>query len=150
MKTTMGSSWGFLTMSCLMAVSLMMGCPDGDSGDDAGTDAGLAQDSDGGGLSDAGNLTDAGHDSDAGSGNGGNGPVTNPIGGCVLSTMTGAVPSNLYENTGIVQSTDYAPFTKVLTVRGITLMGRADNEDAFMNNWAVMLSHLTAGSTSPV
>lgn len=58
--------------------------------------------------------------------------VPNPIGRCVISDPIGTVPADLYENTGIVRSGDYAPFTKTLTVRGILLTAGDDVSDAFM------------------
>jgi len=54
----------------------------------------------------------------------------------VISEPTGRVPDNLYTNTGIIYNNDLAPFTKHLTVRGMTLMGRDENTDAFMNKVA--------------
>jgi hypothetical protein len=146
MRTNRAFVIDIFMMGLFGAAPMMMACPDNDSGSDAGTDSGSIDDTDAGSLVDAGNLNDAGSDSDAGSGNGGNGPVTDPIGGCVLSSTTGVVPSNLYDNTGIVQSADYAPFTKILTVRGITLMGRADNEDAFMLNVASLIEEIFPGN----
>jgi len=57
---------------------------------------------------------------------------SNPLGTCVLSSSDGDVPNDLYQNTGIVSSTVHGPFTKTITVNGITLMGRAENDDQFM------------------
>jgi len=58
--------------------------------------------------------------------------IATPIGGCVISNPVGEVPEDLYSNSGIVQTEAYLPFTKIITVRGITLMGQDDNTDAFM------------------
>lgn len=58
--------------------------------------------------------------------------IPDPIGGCVISEPSGEVPENLYENSGLVYTDAYLPFTKIIQVRGITLMGQDDNTDAFM------------------
>lgn len=59
-------------------------------------------------------------------------PIPAPIGGCVISNPSGEVPENLYENSGLIETDAYLPFTKIIRVRGITLMGQDDNTDAFM------------------
>ena len=56
------------------------------------------------------------------------------LGGCILISPVGEVPSNLYMNTGVVPTDEYKPFTKKLSVYGITLIGRDDVSDAFMQN----------------
>lgn len=68
--------------------------------------------------------------------------VTNPIGECVLSEATGTVPDNLYTNTGIITTSSHQPFSKILTVRGITLMGRDEIEDDFMNSVASAIEEI--------
>ena len=51
----------------------------------------------------------------------------------MIADNNGEVPTNLYTNTGVMSaSAEWAPFTKILTVRGITLMGRAEIKDSFM------------------
>ena len=40
---------------------------------------------------------------------------------CVHQNASGAIPSNLYEAGAIIQTDEYPPFTKKLTVCGITL-----------------------------
>ena len=65
-----------------------------------------------------------------------------PIGDCVISIPSGEVPANLYENSGLVQTDDYLPFTKIIRVRGITLMGQDDNTDAFMLKVAQALEEM--------
>ena len=55
-----------------------------------------------------------------------------PIGGCVILNPSGEVPDDLYLNSGLIQTDAYLPFTKVITVRGITLLGQDENTDAFM------------------
>jgi len=58
------------------------------------------------------------------------------LGGCILLSPTGEVPSDLYQLTDIVQTDEYKPFTKKLTVCGITLIGRDDISDEFMKKVA--------------
>jgi hypothetical protein len=58
--------------------------------------------------------------------------VPNPIGNCVISKPTGKVPKDLYTNSGVMKTKSHAPFDKILTVRGITLMGLPDNTEMFM------------------
>lgn len=55
-----------------------------------------------------------------------------PLGDCVIAQATGEVPDDLYQNTGVQYSDDYAPFTKSLMVNGITLLGSDENTDEFM------------------
>ena len=54
------------------------------------------------------------------------------LGGCVLTTPSGVVPDNLYKEGNIVKTEEFKPFTKKLTVFGITLLGRDDISDDFM------------------
>lgn len=42
------------------------------------------------------------------------------------------IPDNLYENTGVVETSNLLPFTKFLTVRGIKLLGDEKNTNEFM------------------
>ncbi len=58
------------------------------------------------------------------------------LGGGILISPLGEVPSNLYMNSGVVPTDEYKPFTKKLTVYGITLIGRDDISDDFMNKVA--------------
>jgi len=58
------------------------------------------------------------------------------VGGCILASPTGRVPRNLYRMTDVVQTDEYKPFTKKITVCGITLIGRDDISDEFMKKVA--------------
>ncbi len=49
---------------------------------------------------------------------------------------TGEVPDDLYQKSGIIQSNEYPPFTKKLTVNGMILVGRDEISDDFMENVA--------------
>ena len=51
---------------------------------------------------------------------------------CVHQYSSGNIPSDLYEMTSIIQTDEYPPFTKKLTVCGITLISRDDVSDVFM------------------
>ena len=55
-----------------------------------------------------------------------------PLGDCVIADTSGEVPTNLYSNTGVVATTQYAPFTKSLTVRGIMLLARDEISSSFL------------------
>ena len=55
---------------------------------------------------------------------------------CILSQPLGEVPENLYLFETIQPSSDYPPFTKKLTVCGITLVARAEISDSFMKDVA--------------
>lgn len=55
-----------------------------------------------------------------------------PLGGCILIAPMGAVPDDLYTRTDITASDTYPPFTKELTVYGLTLIGDASVSDPFM------------------
>lgn len=54
------------------------------------------------------------------------------LGGCILINPTGEVPADLYRNTGVVATEGYAPFTRKLTVCGITLVARDDASREFL------------------
>jgi hypothetical protein len=56
----------------------------------------------------------------------------NHFGGCILTTPIGEVPDDLYLVTDIVATDDIPPFTKKLTVYGLTLAARDDASDEFM------------------
>jgi hypothetical protein len=58
------------------------------------------------------------------------------LGGCILVSPVGQVPSDLYQESGIVPTDQYKPFTKKLSVYGITLIGRDDISDEFMRKVA--------------
>ena len=50
---------------------------------------------------------------------------------CILSQPLGEVPENLYLFETIQPSSDYPPFTKKLTVCGITLVAQDEISDSF-------------------
>jgi len=54
------------------------------------------------------------------------------VGGCVLAVPAAEVPADLYQETEIIATDEFKPFTKKLTVNGITLIGRDDISDDFM------------------
>jgi len=56
----------------------------------------------------------------------------NLFGGCILTTPIGDVPEDLYLVTDIVAANDIPPFTKKLTVYGLTLAAGDDASDDFM------------------
>jgi len=58
------------------------------------------------------------------------------LGGCILLKAAGEVPGDLYQETDIIQTDEYRPFTKKLTVYGITLIGRDEISDDFMKKVA--------------
>jgi len=64
------------------------------------------------------------------------------LGGCVLTSPIGEVPGDLYQMTDIVQTDEYKPFTKKLTVCGITLIGRNDISDEFMKKVATTIKSI--------
>ena len=51
---------------------------------------------------------------------------------CVHQNSSGTIPSDLYEMESIIQTDEYPPFTKKLSVCGITLVARDDVSDVFM------------------
>ena len=57
-------------------------------------------------------------------------------GGCILIAPAAEAPSDLYQESDIVPTDEYKPFTKKLSVYGITLIGRDDISDAFMRKVA--------------
>lgn len=54
------------------------------------------------------------------------------LGGCILTTPIGEVPDDLYLQTDVVPTDEYPPFSKKLTVYGLTLVARDDASDDFM------------------
>ena len=54
------------------------------------------------------------------------------LGGCILTTPLGDVPADLYQTTELSTSNDYPPFSKALTVYGLTLVAQDDASDDFM------------------
>ena len=64
------------------------------------------------------------------------------IGGCILRVPSGNAPNDLYSISRIVKTDEYQPFTKKLTVCGITLIGRDDISDDFMYNVAATIKEM--------
>ena len=58
------------------------------------------------------------------------------LGGCILLSAFGQVPDNIYQETEIVATDEYKPFSKKLTVYGLTLIARDDISDDFMKKVA--------------
>jgi hypothetical protein len=56
----------------------------------------------------------------------------NLFGGCILTTPVGEVPEDLYQVTTVVPTDEIPPFTKKLTVYGLTLAAKDDASDDFM------------------
>ncbi len=56
----------------------------------------------------------------------------NLLGGCILTTPIGEVPDDLYTVTNVIPANDIPPFTKKLTVYGLTLAAGDDASDDFM------------------
>ena len=63
-------------------------------------------------------------------------------GGCVLLSPSGEVPENLYQVSEITPTDEYKPFTKKLTVYGITLVGRDEISDEFMHKVAKTIASI--------
>ena len=70
------------------------------------------------------------------------------LGGCILIEPIGEVPADLYQNTGVLATDEYAPFTKMLTVDGITLIARDDATDEFMARVATTIQEIFAQDES--
>jgi len=58
------------------------------------------------------------------------------LGGCILASPAAEAPSDLYQESDILPTEEYKPFTKKLSVYGITLIGRDDISDDFMRKVA--------------
>ena len=71
-----------------------------------------------------------------------NGLEDTHLGGCILRTPTGEIPTNIYHHTGIIQTDEFQPFTKKLIVCGITLIGRDDISDDFMHKVAETIKEI--------
>ena len=71
-----------------------------------------------------------------------NGLEDTHLGGCILRTPTGEIPTNIYHQTGIIQTDEFQPFTKKLIVCGITLIGRDDISDDFMQKVAETIKEI--------
>ncbi len=58
------------------------------------------------------------------------------LGGCILLSPVSEAPMDLYQESKIIPTDKYPPFTKKLTVYGLTLIGRDDISDDFMREVA--------------
>ncbi len=68
--------------------------------------------------------------------------VKTHLGGCILLSPTGKVPDDLYQESGVVPTDEYKPFTKKLSVYGIVLIGRDDISDDFMRKVAKTIKEM--------
>ncbi len=66
----------------------------------------------------------------------------NLLGGCILTSPIGEVPDDLYQESGVVATDEYGPFTKKLSVYGITLIARDDASDGFMKRVAQTIKEI--------
>jgi len=64
------------------------------------------------------------------------------LGGCILAKPAAKAPSDLYHESDIVPTDEYKPFTKKLSVYGITLIGRDDISDDFMRKVAKTIKEM--------
>ena len=71
-----------------------------------------------------------------------NGLEDTHLGGCILRTPTGEIPTNIYHQTGIIQTDEFQPFTKKLIVCGIILIGRDEISDDFMHKVAETIKEI--------
>jgi hypothetical protein len=68
--------------------------------------------------------------------------VKTHLGGCILLSPEGEVPENLYQESDVIPTDEYKPFTKKLSVYGITLIGRDDISDDFMRKVAKTITEM--------
>ena len=68
--------------------------------------------------------------------------VKTHLGGCILISPAAEAPSALYQESDIVPTDEYKPFTKKLSVYGITLIGRDDISDEFMRKVAKTIKEM--------
>lgn len=68
--------------------------------------------------------------------------VKTHLGGCILAKPAAEAPSDLYQESDIVPTDEYKPFTKKLSVYGITLIGRDDISDDFMRKVAKTIKEM--------
>jgi len=64
------------------------------------------------------------------------------VGGCILAAPSAEIPEDLYIATDVVPTEEYKPFTKKLSVYGITLIGRDDITDDFMRRVAKTIKEI--------
>jgi hypothetical protein len=58
------------------------------------------------------------------------------LGDCILISPAAEAPRDLYQESDILPTEEYKPFTKKLSIYGITLIARDDISDPFMRNIA--------------
>jgi hypothetical protein len=68
--------------------------------------------------------------------------VKTHLGGCILISPAAEAPRDLYQESDIVSTDEYKPFTKKLSVYGITLIGRDDISDDFMRKVAKTIKEM--------
>jgi hypothetical protein len=68
--------------------------------------------------------------------------VKTHLGDCIRLSPAGEVPENLYQESGVVLTDEYKPFTKKLSVYGIVLIGRDDISDDFMRKVAKAIKEM--------
>jgi len=64
------------------------------------------------------------------------------LGGCILSAPLGVVPADPYEEGDVLATDEYPPFTKKLTVYGLTLVAQDDASDEFMRKVATAIKEI--------
>lgn len=64
------------------------------------------------------------------------------LGGCILLKPGAEAPADVYYETDIIRTDEFKPFTKKLSVYGITLIGRDDISDDFMRNVAKTIKEI--------
>jgi hypothetical protein len=68
--------------------------------------------------------------------------VKTHLGGCILLSPAAEAPSDLYQESDVVPTDEYKPFTKKLSVYGIVLIGRDDISDDFMRKVAKTIKEM--------
>ncbi len=68
--------------------------------------------------------------------------VKTHLGGCILLAPAAEAPSDLYQESDVVSTDEYKPFTKKLSVYGIVLIGRDDISDDFMRKVAKAIKEM--------
>ncbi len=63
-------------------------------------------------------------------------------GGCILIAPVDEAPDNLYKSTSVEPSDEFTPFTKTLSVYGITLIGRDAVSDSFIEKIATTIKEM--------
>jgi len=68
--------------------------------------------------------------------------VKTHLGGCILLSLAAEAPNDLYQESDVVPTDEYKPFTKKLSVYGIVLIGRDDISDDFMRKVAKTIKEM--------